>query len=255
MNNNQSEESTLRQRLCFIFRFFTLRIINPESHLNPRYHKYDVIPVNCDSSSVRDSFHRLASLSHKGKESFSTPTPRNTMQQISRRKTEHVFTRRARTVVIEAQRERGMGNVSFSRCILIVLWSVISKPACCFFRPLVPIKSQHGSPKSARHYPHLVAPRKKQRRWSELDFECAQRDVGNPDRKGAKMKVSSPLTALHLSQANKQENHLKPKLIFFFSYSLEASEEEDLKYLVTFGDGMCHKDEQRWSRIKNIGRQ
>lgn len=160
MNNNQSEESTLRQRLCFIFRFFTLRIINPESHLNPRYHKYDVIPVNCDSSSVRDSFHRLASLSHKGKESFSTPTPRNTMQQISRRKTEHVFTRRARTVVIEAQRERGMGNVSFSRCILIVLWSVISKPACCFFRPLVPIKSQHGSPKSARHYPHLVAPRK-----------------------------------------------------------------------------------------------
>lgn len=68
------------------------------------------------------------------------------------------------------------------------------------------------------------------------------------------MKVSSPLTALHLSQTSKQENHLKPKLIFF-SYSLEASEEEDLKYLVTFGDGMCHNDEQRWSRIKNIRRQ
>lgn len=68
---------------------------------------------------------------------------------------------------------------------------------------------------------------------------------GNHDRKGTEMKVGSPLTALQLSQADEQHNHLKPKLIFFFLFSFfQASEEEDLKYLVTFVDGMGHKAEQ-----------
>lgn len=69
------------------------------------------------------------------------------------------------------------------------------------------------------------------------------------------MKVSSPLTALQLSQADKQENHLKPKLIFFFLPFFQASEEEDLKYPVTFRDGVCHEAEQRWSGMKHIQRE
>lgn len=42
---------------------------------------------------------------------------------------------------------------------------------------------------------------------------------------------------------------------FFFLPFFQASEEEDLKYPVTFRDGMCHEAEQRWSGMKRIQRQ
>lgn len=42
---------------------------------------------------------------------------------------------------------------------------------------------------------------------------------------------------------------------FFFLPFFQASEEEDLKYPVTFRDVMCHEAEQRWSGMKHIQRQ
>lgn len=88
-------------------------------------------------------------------------------------------------------------------------WSFHSRHAVSFSF------QRHSSPKSARRYPDLVAPRKNSTYEASRTVNVL-RGTWERDGKGTQMKVSSPLTALQLSQADKQENHLKPKLIFFF---------------------------------------